>query len=225
MNRILRTLSQRLGFDFTDSDLVRRALAHRSSGSDNNERMEFLGDSILNFIVAEALWRRFPEAHEGELSRMRAQLVKGQTLAELARRFELGDLLILGAGELKSGGNRRESILADTLEALVAAIYLQGGLDACRDCVVGWFEEQLATITPEQTKDAKTQLQEWLQARKTPVPDYRIENAIGEDHQQHFIVACFIQGVDERFLGEGSSRRNAEQAAAEKALIYLQSRP
>ncbi len=218
-------LGQRLGHAFANVDLLTRALTHRSAGGNNNERLEFLGDSLVNFIIAEALFLRFPEAREGELSRMRARLVKGATLAEIARRYRIGECLLLGPGEMKSGGHRRESILADALEALLGAIYLDAGVDACRDCVLTWFEEHLDAIQPgEGNKDAKTRLQEWLQSRRQPLPVYRLLETSGEEHEQQFEVACEIASMDVCAIARGASRRVAEQIAAEQAIDQLQQR-
>ena len=212
-----------LGYDFHDSSLVDLALSHRSVGANNNERLEFLGDSIVNFIIGEALFKQFPQCREGELSRMRAQMVKGVTLAEIAREFNLGDYLHLGPGELKSGGCRRESILADAVEALIGAIYLDGGMDACRTCILSWYASRLQTISShESNKDAKSRLQEFLQSRKKALPHYHLQATTGSDHQQQFEVECEIAHIMQRFRGSGSNRRAAEQAAAQAALDQLQ---
>jgi ribonuclease III len=217
------SLIRQLGHNFSDPSLVNLALSHRSVGANNNERLELLGDSILNFVIGEALFRKFPQCREGELSRMRAQLVKGVTLAELAVEFNLGDFLHLGPGELKSGGFRRESILADTVEALIGAIYLDSDLDSCRERVVSWYQSRLDTISPRlANKDAKSQLQELLQAKKNALPHYHVVATSGDDHQQQFQVECEIIHLKQRFQGGGSSRRAAEQAAAQLALDSLQ---
>jgi len=215
-------LTRKLGHQFADLSLVDLALSHRSVGAKNNERLEFLGDSIVNFLMAEALFEKFPTSREGELSQMRSQLVKGETLAAIAKEFSVGDYLNLGPGELKSGGHRRESILADALEALIGAIYLDGGMDICRQYVNRWFATRLDEIAPrESNKDAKTRLQEWLQARQMPLPKYLLVNTSGSDHQQQFTIECEIHHLQQRFSGDGSSRRVAEQAAAEEALAAL----
>ncbi len=216
-------LIKRLGYPFTDESLVDRALSHRSVGSVNNERLEFIGDSIVNFLMAEALFNQFPDSREGELSQMRAQLVKGATLAEIAREFELGDFLHLGPGELKSGGHRRDSILADAVEALIGAMYLDGGMDACRKHVNVWYQSRLESISPRQEiKDAKSRLQEYLQGRGRSLPKYHVRETTGCDHQQEFTVECEIEHLKQRFEGVGSSRRSAEQAAAQAAIDHLQ---
>lgn len=216
-------LLNRLGCEFSDFTLAERALTHRSFEGPNNERLEFLGDSILNFIIAEELYQRFPRAQEGDLSRMRARLVKGETLADIAREHQLGDCLRLGPGELKSGGHRRESILADALEALIGAIYLDAGIERCRALVLAWYQQRLAQVVPgEVNKDAKTRLQEMLQGRGLPLPVYHLLDTRGEAHRQLFEVACEVPSLQARFIGSGGSRRAAEQAAAEAAIARLQ---
>lgn len=215
--------SNRLGHRFGDPELLRRALTHRSAGSKNNERLEFLGDSLLNLFVAEALFHRWPRCDEGELTRARAALVREPALAEIARGLSLGDLLELGPGELKSGGFRRDSILADALEAVIGAIYLDAGFEPCRDVVIGWFEPLIAALPAGKTaKDAKTRLQEWLQARQQALPEYRLVSAEGEDHDKTFNVLCVMEESGVETPGTGPSRRQAEQAAAQAALDLLE---
>jgi len=215
-------LEQQIGYVFTQPNLLQLALTHRSFSHLNNERMEFLGDSILGFLIAEALFGRFPDAREGQLSRLRAKLVKGQTLAVIARRFSLGDWLRLGSGELKSGGFRRESILADTLEAVLGAIYLDGGIQAARKRALAWFSEELSSLTLEEpNKDPKTRLQEFLQSRGCELPQYQVLDIRGEPHQRHFVVECSSALLEENTQGEGGSRRIAEQLAARAALLAL----
>lgn len=217
-------LVKRLGYEFRDVSLIDTALSHRSVGANNNERLEFLGDSLLGLIIAEALFEKFPNCREGALSQMRSQLVKGVTLAEIAKEFELGDNLNLGSGELKSGGFRRESILADAVEALIGAIYIDGGMDVCRDLVLDWYRSRLEKITSHHSaKDAKTRLQELLQSRHKDLPRYHLVQTKGDDHQQTFDIECEIKKLDRRFKGAGTSRRAAEQAAALDALNYLES--
>lgn len=219
----LRKLEVALGHEFADSSLLSLALTHRSFGSSNNERLEFLGDSILNFLIADALYQQFPACREGDLSRMRSLLVKGETLAELAREFGLGEYLLLGSGELKSGGHRRESILADTVEALIAAIYFDAGMQCCKALVLQWYAARLQAITLDSShKDAKTQLQEYLQARKQPLPSYELLQTTGSEHQQQFEIACTVSVLKQAVMGSGSNRRNAEQAAAASVLDQLQ---
>ncbi len=222
MNDKLNRLETRLGYQFVQADLLKRAITHRSAASRHNERLEFLGDSILSLVIAEALYHRFPEVSEGDMSRMRATLVREKTLAELAREFDLGEYLILGPGELKSGGFRRESILADTVEAIIGAIYLDAGMDAIRDLLLRWYAQRLEEIRPGvEQKDPKTRLQELLQGRRKPLPNYAVVRVKGEAHNQEFTVQCEIDGLQDAIVGIGSSRRKAEQAAAEKALEQL----
>lgn len=222
MNDKLPRLEQKLGYKFQNKDLLIRAITHRSAGSRHNERLEFLGDSILSLVIAEVLYHRFPNVSEGDMSRMRATLVREKTLAELAREFVLGDYLILGPGELKSGGYRRESILADTVEALIGAIYLDSNLEAIRGLLLNWYNERLDSIRPGvEQKDPKTRLQEFLQGRRRPLQTYAVTDVKGEAHNQQFTVECVIDDIESAFVGIGSSRRKAEQAAAEKALEQL----
>ncbi len=210
----------RLDYAFRDPQLATLALTHRSVGRPNNERLEFLGDALLNMLVAELLFELHPRADEGELSRLRAQLVNGIALADVARALEIGGGLRLGSGELKSGGFRRDSILADAFEALLAAVYLDGGFDACRDVVRGLFTARAAAL-PRPEKDPKTRLQELLQARGQPLPRYELSAAHGEEHARVFAVTCVIEAPPARFAGSGSSRRAAEQDAAQMALAAL----
>ncbi len=215
-------LFRRLGYSFQNTALAERALTHRSHGSSHNERLEFLGDAIVNFVIAEALFQRFPDTREGELTRMRATLIRTETLAAIAREFELGEYLRLGSGEMKSGGKRRDSILADTLEALIGAIYLDAGIDACKRCVEAWFETRLQQVMPgEINKDPKTRLQEWLQARGRALPVYTLAATHGEEHNQQFDMVCTVPSVTKPFSGSGTNRRAAEQAAAQQALSFL----
>jgi len=203
------------GYRFSDPGLLQQALTHRSAGAPHNERLEFLGDGIVNLLVAEVLFQRWPKADEGALTRARAELVREASLAVLARHLDLGSRLILGPGEMKSGGHRRDSILADALEAVVAAIYLDCGFVACREVVLPWFEESLAALpVGKPGKDAKTRLQEWLQGRQRPLPAYELVEESGDDHAKLFRVSCTIIDPTLTAEGEGSSRRNAEQAAA-----------
>lgn len=218
----LERLCRHIGHQFEDSRLLITAMTHRSVSINNNERLEFLGDAVLSFVIAEALYQRYPRAKEGELSRLRAALVNGETLATLANEFELGNYLQLGVGELKSGGAQRESILADALEALIGAIFLDAGFEHCRDCVLNWFQSRLHEVSPLKTmKDPKTQLQELLQSRHLPLPQYDIQRITGEAHEQFFYVECRVEGVRIVTRGEGKSRRKAEQEAATKFLQSL----
>lgn len=208
-----------LGYSPTDPALFRMALTHRSAGSHNNERLEFLGDAVLNLLVAEHLYRRFPGVDEGVLSRLRASLVNGESLARVAAGLKLGDVLFLGAGELKTGGFRRESILADAFEAVCGALYLDAGIERTRTVMLRLLGTALDALdVPSELKDAKTRLQEWLQGRGLPLPQYIVESIEGESHAQHFRVSCEIESLSERASGEGSSRRRAEQSAAQLLL-------
>ncbi len=218
------SLERRLGHQFVDAGLLSLALTHRSAGSQNNERLEFLGDSVVNHIIAEYIYDKFPNAHEGDLSRIRASLVKGDTLAALAAELSLGEHLVLGSGERKSGGRRRSSILADALEAVAGAILLDADLECCRRCVIAWFGARLEELSLDAVaKDAKTRLQEFLQGRGRPLPEYELLGVLGDDHNQRFHVACRVARPNLVVEGSGSSRRKAEQAAAAVALDRLES--
>ena len=222
MSYSLSRLERQLGYTFQDQALLTLALTHRSFAGRSNERLEFLGDAILNFVAGEALYQRFPQAREGQLSRLRARLVKGETLAILARGFELGEYLRLGSGELKSGGFRRESILADALEALIGAIYLDAGMDMARERVVAWLTQELDSLTLVDTnKDPKTRLQEFLQSRGSELPCYEVVDIQGEPHCRTFFVQCAVDLLKEKTQGHGASRRIAEQVAAAAALVAL----
>ena len=211
------------GHVFADPGLLAQALTHRSAGSPHNERLEFLGDALLNLIVAEQLYARWPKADEGAMTRARAELVRESALAGVARGLDLGARLTLGPGEMKSGGHRRDSILADALEAVIAALYLDGGFDACRQSVLPWFEPLLAALPPlhQVGKVAKTRLQEWLQARQLPLPHYVLLAETGDDHDKTFLVGCTLTEPPLSAEGAGSSRRAAEQRAAEAILDRL----
>ncbi len=221
----LESLEKRLNYTFRQRDLLRQALTHRSMGQQNNERLEFLGDSILGFVVSGMLYHHFPDVPEGDLSRLRARLVRGENLAEVARGFRLGEALLLGQGELKSGGFRRDSILADAMEAIIGAIYLDSGFEQCEQWLKALFEGQIASLPPlSQLKDPKTRLQEWLQARSRPLPLYEVVKVEGEGHLQTFTVACRVEGMNLTTRGRGRSRRKAEQEAATLAIIELEKR-
>ena len=216
------SLYKHIGYQFQQERLLNQALTHRSIGANNNERLEYLGDAIVNFVIAETLFVRFAKTPEGQLSRMRANLVNKETLAKIAKQLYLGDYIHLGGGELKSGGYRRESILADALEALIASIYLDANLEICKNRILHWFSAELETIlTDTKSKDAKTELQEFLQARRLPLPDYHITRTVGKEHQQIFHVSCQISGLTSRGNGQGESRRRAEQMAAAQLLAEL----
>ncbi len=218
----LESLARALDYAFTDLSLLQTALTHRSFSAAHNERLEFLGDSVLNCVVASALFKRFPDLPEGDLSRLRANLVRQDALHQLALSLKLGDLLCLGEGELRSGGHQRPSILADALEAIFGAVYLDGGFDAARQVIARLYAPLVAELKPGQAqKDAKTRLQEWLQAKRKPLPRYELLDSTGAAHERRFEVCCELQNPPLRTTGHGSSRRIAEQAAAEHALKAL----
>jgi ribonuclease-3 len=218
----LSTLTAGLGHSFADRALLQTALTHRSFGVPNNERLEFIGDGVLNCVIAIALFRRYPELAEGDLSRMRANLVRQDALHRLALSLTLGDFLRLGEGELKSGGNQRPSILADAVEALIGAVYLDAGFEAAQAVIARLYLPLFDELSSGPvTKDAKTSLQEWLQGRKKPLPRYHLIETSGAAHEQRFEVACEIENPAMRTTGQGSSRRLAEQAAADRALKAL----
>jgi len=220
----IERLYRDLEYRFTDVQLLSRALTHRSKSTLNYERLEFLGDSVLGFVVAQWFYHQFPGASEGTLSRMRASVVRKERLADVARRIGLSDWLLLGEGEQRSGGFQRDSILADSLEAVIGAIQLDAGLDAARQFIIRHFDEILSDINPDTVrKDPKTRLQEALQRRGLPVPDYTIVSVSGPPHEQLFEVACEVAGEPETFTAVGPSRRRAEQDAAKKALAKIAS--
>ncbi|MDB4261104.1 ribonuclease III [Porticoccaceae bacterium] len=218
-----KQLQDRLQYQFSDPQLLTLALSHRSCGSNNNERLEFLGDAVLGMAISSFLFKRFPEAREGDLSRIRSQLVRAESLAEIARELDLGPELLLGPGEMKSGGHRRDSILGDTVEALLGAVFLDQGLVAVEACIQNWFSASLNTLTLDKpVKDAKTALQEWLQARGKPLPEYLVVKTEGEDHSRLFTMSCTIDAVEETAQATASSRRKAEQLVAEKLVKKLE---
>lgn len=219
----LDCLQAALGYTFVDENNLVLALSHRSVGKDNNERIEFLGDSLLNLFIAEALFKKFPDAKEGDLSRLRAHLVKGETLAVLAREFHLGDYLLLGSGELKSGGYRRDSILADAVEALIGAIYLESGLEQSKSCTLNWYASRLQSVSIDTIqKDAKTRLQEYMQQKKKPLPKYAVIDELGDMHAREYCVECRVVFSETPFVATASNKRSAERKSAEKALAYLE---
>ena len=217
-------MGAKLPYEFRDSSLRELALSHRSTGAHNNERMEFFGDALVNLFVAELLYERFPNADEGQLTRMRSRLVSEPALAAMARALDLGDQLHLGPGELKSGGFRRDSILADAFEALIAAVYLDGGWEACRNASRELFADSVARVTPKVGKDAKTRLQELLQANGLALPVYDLVGSSGADHAKIFDVRCGVDDLQIETRGRGSSRRAAEQDAADSAIAEVQGR-
>ena len=211
---------------FSNPELLVQALTHRSAGTPHNERLEFLGDALIGAIIAEALFLRWPKANEGVLTRARSQLVRESSLATIARQLDLGANLILGPGELKSGGHRRDSILADAVEALAAAIYLDTDFEVCREVVLGWFEEPIQALehVKQMDKDPKSQLQEWLQAKQLTLPVYDTIAEEGDEHERHFSVRCVVEALGVSAKGEGSSRKAAEQQAAMRVLEQLTSK-
>lgn len=223
MTRSQESLEKHLGYTFKDAQLLRQALTHRSAGNRNNERLEFLGDAILGSVIAGELYRCYPQAREGKLSRLRSTLVRRESLARIAHGLQLGDYLQLGAGERRSGGHSRDSILSDALEAVFGAVYLDSDFATVRDCILSLFEERLQSVSEVTTlKDSKTRLQEYLQAQHKPLPTYSVVRISGEAHDQSFTVACSVAGLDvEPGEGHGSSRRLAEQAAAANMLARL----
>lgn len=223
MREPVQRLCRAIGYEFSNLGLAETALTHRSAGSGNNERLEFLGDAILGFVIADFLYKHYGDADEGELSRLRAALVKGDSLAEIAKTLELGKYLNLGPGELRSGGHSRASILADAVEALIAAVYLDGGYPAAREMILQLFDKKLTRLSKKsQQKDPKTRLQELLQSRKITLPVYTILSITGEQHEQCFRVSCRVEELNLETEGVGSSRRKAEQSAANLFLRQLE---
>lgn len=218
----LAALYRKLDYRFTDEALLEQALTHRSASRRNNERLEFLGDSILSFVISSDLYHRFPDIDEGRLSRIRASLVKGETLAKVAAELSLGDYLHLGSGELKSGGFRRASILADALESIFGAIFLDADIATVQRIILQLFASRLEKLDPGKAlKDPKTRLQELLQARQQPLPVYEVVEVRGKSHNQQFTVSCRVDALPEAVLAQGTSRRKAEQQAAEQVLRQL----
>ena len=218
----INNLLKKLEYSFNDIELLNEALTHRSYAAKNNERLEFLGDGILNFVIAHELFKQYPDVQEGDLSRLRANLVNKESLAVIAKQIELGDVIRLGSGELKSGGFRRPSILADAVESIFGAVYCDGGFEPCRELIVRLYASRLSSPTDLQSlKDPKTQLQELLQSRRFALPDYQVTNVTGQAHAQIFHVRCNIKPMNIDVSGEGKSRRKAEQVAAEKAIAEV----
>lgn len=215
-------LCKKIGVEFNNKQLLITALTHRSKGTKNNERLEFLGDSILGFVVAEKLHAMFPAASEGVLSRLRASLVNQEALADLARKHNLGDYLILGSGELKSGGFRRDSILSDAIEAIIGALFKDQGIEICRQWVLDMLHDKLASLSLDNwQKDPKTQLQELMQSQKMDLPEYTLQTMSGMPHEQMFKVKCTVPSTNKTTVGSGVSRKKAEQDAAEQMLIII----
>ena len=226
MTSALSNLIRQLDHDFADPALLDRALTHSSKSTENNERLEFLGDSVLNLIISAVLYERYPGVAEGELTRVRAGLVKKETLAQLARRLQLGDYLKLGAGELRSGGFARDSILADALEAIFGAVFRDGGIESARKVILRQYDELLRQVTPDTViKDSKTLLQEYLQSHALATPVYNVIEVSGKAHNQNFRVECIVPMLEQPVEGSGKSRRAAEQEAAAKALELMATQP
>lgn len=222
MEKATSWLEKTLHYQFRDAELFVQAITHRSASGSNNERLEFLGDAVLDFVISDALFQLRPEADEGDLSKLRASLVKDTSLAELAVELGLGEHLILGSGERKTGGHRRESILADALEAILGAVYLDSGFDAAKDLVDRIFEQRLNALPDAgDLRDSKTRLQEWLQARKLSLPKYDLVSVSGKDHRQRFVVSCTVIELSQTTEGQSTSRRRAEQRAASEMLGIL----
>ena len=222
MDKAERWLDKTLQFRFDDQALLARALTHRSAKGRNNERLEYLGDAVLDFVISEALFRLRPQADEGDLSRLRSALVKDATLASIATELGIGEHLILGSGERKTGGHRRQSILADALEALFGAVYLDAGFDVAKSLIERIYAERLEALPDAaELRDPKTRLQEWLQARKLALPVYQLAEVSGEDHKKRFAVTCSVNELSQTTHGEAASRRSAEQQAARRMLAIL----
>ncbi len=226
MEKAERWLYNTLHYKFKDAGLFDQALTHRSATGPNNERLEFLGDAVLDLVISEAVFEARPAAPEGDLSKLRSSLVKDSTLAELASDLGIGAHLVLGSGEQKSGGHRRESILADALEAIFGAVYLDSGIETARQMIRELFATRLDELPDARDlRDPKTRLQEWLQSRGAALPDYRLEKVTGEAHKQRFEVSCSVTGVSEATRGESTTRRKAEQQAAARMLEVLADAP
>ena len=222
MDKASRWLAKTLDYRFDDPELFTRSLTHRSAPGASNERLEFLGDAVLDFVVSEIVYAAVPGADEGDLSRLRASLVKDTSLADIAAKIGLGEHLILGGGERKSGGHRRDSILADALEALFGAVFIDAGYDAAKAIITRTFGDRLVDLPdPQELRDPKTRLQEWLQARRLPLPDYDLVDESGKAHKRRFEVRCSVAGVKSVTRGKSSSRRRAEQKAAKRMLAEL----
>ena len=222
MDKTAIWLKESLDYEFQNVQLLEQALTHRSAAGTNNERLEYLGDAVLGFIIANAIFRKFPQATEGELTRLRSSLVKGETLAELGRELNLGNFIKLGPGEMKSGGWRRDSILANTLEAIIGAVYLDADMEVCQRCVISLYRQLLSEASPDRLdKDPKTSLQELLQSRRLELPVYQVLSENGDAHERLFTIGCTIKAQGISVQAEGHSKRVAEQIAAEKALSVL----
>ncbi|WP_414626229.1 ribonuclease III [Candidatus Erwinia haradaeae] len=218
----MNQLQRKIGYFFKKTELLQQALTHRSFSRQNNERFEFLGDSILNCVISYAIYRGFPCIDEGDLSRMRSTLVRGYTLAEIAREFNLGSYLTLSRGEWKSGGYKRQSILSNAMEALIGGIFLDSNMQTIERLILNWYDSRLHTISPgDEQKDPKTRLQEFLQGNHLPLPSYLVLQVQGSEHHQLFTIQCIVTGIEEPVVETGFSRRQAEQKTAQTALIML----
>lgn len=217
----LKKLYENLGYCFKNESFVEQALSHRSTGKPSNERLEFLGDSILNFVMAAELFCRYPDLAEGTLSRLRSNLVNGELLAELAREMQLGTWIHMGVGEARSGGSERPSILANTMEAIIGAMYLDADLEVCREHILHWYGKRLNELATISYKDSKTQLQEFVQSRHSPLPVYKVVRVDGAAHSQLFHIECRVGGIDYVAMGSGSTKRKAEQNAAKLFMNYF----
>ena len=218
----LEQLYQKLGHQFKDKSLLEQALTHRSYSDKHNERLEFLGDALLNSFITKKIFKQYPHYTEGDLSRLRANLVIGDVLASLARQFGISEHMHLGIGEIKSGGLQRNSILANAMEAIIGAIYLDGGVNICRSCVLAWYSDNFITSNSRGLqKDPKTSLQEYLQSQKMTLPTYSVLFIQGHEHSQVFHVQCHVSSLPRIATGTGSSRRRAEQDAAKNLLLML----
>jgi ribonuclease-3 len=215
-------LERKLGYKFKNPKLLKVALRHRSFGGVSNERLEFLGDSVVNFVIAAELFRKYPKFKEGELSRLRSNLINKETLAILAKEFDVGDCLYLGIGEKKSGGFRRTSILANTMEAIIGAIYLDSTMEICQQKILEWYGARLVGLTIAGQKDPKSELQEFLQARGLPLPVYKVIATYGKAHKQIFHLQCTVQGLEIISEGQGTNKQEAEQNAAKKFFAQLE---
>ncbi|WP_343128349.1 ribonuclease III [Buchnera aphidicola (Takecallis taiwana)] len=219
---VIKKLQKILGYTFKKKEILKQALTHCSASNKHNERLEFLGDSILSFIISNTLYKYFPTINEGDMSRMRAKLVQGNTLSKIAFEFQLGQYLILGPGEIKNGGSQRESILANTIEALIGSIFIDSNIHTTETLILKWYASRLKHISPNNTKkDSKTRLQEYLQSKHAPLPEYIIAQVYGEAHNQLFTIQCKILDITDHIIGFGFSKRKAEKNAANTALIKL----
>lgn len=220
---LINELQKKLGYSFKKPELLVQALTHCSASKKHNERLEFLGDAVLNYVITNTLYQHLPYADEGDMSRMRASLVQGNTLAEIACEFDLGKYIYLGTGELKSGGYKRKSILANTIEALIGGVFLDSGIKFAEQLIINWYRFRINNINfKNKQKDPKTRLQEYLQERHLSLPNYLVQKVCGKAHNQEFTIYCYVSSLSNPVIGNGSSRRRAEQASAEQVLKILE---